>query len=62
MSRLDTEIPSQRPPTSPHTQERWDRLVAAGIRPATESFRVHGLPKLVRPRPRWLAFLLRLFR
>ena len=62
MGRLETELSTQRPPTSPHTQEEWDRLVAAGIRPATESFRVHGLPKLARGRPKWISFLLRLFR
>lgn len=51
------EIPSERPATSPVSQEEWDRLVSLGVRPATHPARDHQpLPQ----RPRWLAFLIRL--
>ena len=62
MSQTERETLRQRPPDSPVSQEDWDWMIARGIQPATHSFRKHGLPELVRPRPRWLAFLVRIFR
>lgn len=59
MGRLETRVPTQRPPTSPVSQEEWDRLVSIGVRPATGPSRRDHQP--LPQRPRWLAFLLRLF-
>jgi hypothetical protein len=60
MSSECRDVRRQRPPDSPVSQEMWDRLVAAGIEPATKSSRGihHPLPQ----RPDWLAFLVRIFR
>jgi hypothetical protein len=59
MSQTERETLRQRPPDSPVSQEMWDYLVAAGVQPATQpSNRVR---RAVRQRPRWLAFLIRLF-